>query len=44
MRNGASDAELTQFIGQTVHRKQEKHAGMENFDTVTNQPMILLDG
>jgi len=44
MRNGASDAEPMRFIGQTVLRKQEKHARMENIDIDTNQPMILIGG
>jgi len=44
MRNGASDTELTQIIGQAVHGKQEKHAGMEDIDVVANRPMILIGG
>ncbi|KAG1757253.1 molybdenum cofactor biosynthesis prote [Suillus lakei] len=35
MRRGASDAEL-------LNGKQEKHAGMEDIDVITNRPMILI--
>ena len=44
MRNGASDYELLQTIGRAVQGKREKHAGMEDIDTVTNRPMILIGG
>ncbi|KAI0094457.1 molybdenum cofactor biosynthesis prote [Irpex rosettiformis] len=44
IRGGATDGELLQTIGLAVHGKQEKHAGMEDIDTVTNRPMILIGG
>lgn len=44
MRRGASDEELLRTIGRAVQGKQEKHAGMEDIDTVTNRPMILIGG
>ncbi|KAH9951006.1 molybdenum cofactor biosynthesis prote [Amylocystis lapponica] len=44
LRKGASDAELLQTIGLAVSGKQEKHAGMEDIDVVTNRPMILIGG
>ncbi|KAG1754969.1 uncharacterized protein EDB91DRAFT_1096425 [Suillus paluster] len=42
MRCGASDAELLDVIGRAVQGKQEKHAGMEDIDVITNRPMILI--
>ncbi|GJE89676.1 molybdenum cofactor biosynthesis protein A [Phanerochaete sordida] len=44
MRQGATDEELQQTIGRAVQGKREKHAGMEDIDTVTNRPMILIGG
>ena len=44
MRLGASDTDLLQIVGRAVQGKQEKHAGMENIDVVTNRPMILIGG
>lgn len=44
MRQGATDGELLQTIGRAVQGKREKHAGMEDIDTVTNRPMILIGG
>ena len=44
MREGASDAQLAQIIGHAVHGKRARHAGMEDIDTVTNRPMILIGG
>jgi len=44
MRKGATDDELLQIIGRAVFGKQEKHAGMEDIDVVTNRPMILIGG
>ena len=44
MRRGATDAELLRTISLAVHGKREKHAGMEDIDTVTNRPMILIGG
>jgi hypothetical protein len=44
MRRGASDDDLLQIIGKAVQGKQEKHAGMENIDVITNRPMILIGG
>lgn len=44
MRVGASDSDLLQIIGRAVQEKQEKHAGMEDIDVVTNRPMILIGG
>lgn len=44
MRAGASDADLLEVIGRAVQGKQEKHAGMEDIDVVTNRPMILIGG
>ncbi|GLB35816.1 putative moaC family protein [Lyophyllum shimeji] len=44
MRKGATDDELLQIIGRAVFNKQEKHAGMEDIDVVTNRPMILIGG
>ena len=44
MRQGASDEELLHTISRAVHGKREKHAGMEDIDTVTNRPMILIGG
>jgi hypothetical protein len=44
MRRGASDSELLQIIGKAVRGKQEKHAGMDDIDVVTNRPMILIGG
>ncbi|KAF5385328.1 hypothetical protein D9615_001193 [Tricholomella constricta] len=44
LRKGASDEELLQTIGRAVFGKEEKHAGMENIDVVTNRPMILIGG
>ncbi|KAJ3528188.1 hypothetical protein NM688_g8028 [Phlebia brevispora] len=42
MRLGATDSQLLQTIGRAVQGKREKHAGMEDIDTVTNRPMILI--
>ena len=44
MRAGAGDAQLLQTVGRAVRGKLEKHAGMEDIDTVTNRPMILIGG
>ncbi|RDB28787.1 Molybdenum cofactor biosynthesis protein 1 [Hypsizygus marmoreus] len=44
LRRGASDDELLDIIGRAVSGKQEKHAGMEDIDVVTNRPMILIGG
>jgi cyclic pyranopterin phosphate synthase len=44
MRLGASDSDLLEIIGRAVQGKQEKHAGMEAIDVVTNRPMILIGG
>jgi len=44
MRRGAGDNELLDIIGRAVFAKQEKHAGMEDIDVVTNRPMILIGG
>lgn len=44
LRAGASDHDLLETIGVAVNGKKEKHAGMENIDTVTNRPMILIGG
>ncbi|KAH9897878.1 molybdenum cofactor biosynthesis prote [Cubamyces lactineus] len=44
MRAGASDSVLLGTIGRAVRGKQEKHAGMEDIDVVTNRPMILIGG
>ncbi|KAI0660595.1 molybdenum cofactor biosynthesis prote [Cubamyces menziesii] len=44
MRAGASDSALLGTIGRAVRGKQEKHAGMEDIDVVTNRPMILIGG
>lgn len=44
MRQGATDEELLHTIGRAVQGKKEKHAGMEDIDTVTNRPMILIGG
>lgn len=44
MRRGASDGELLDVIGRAVQGKQEKHAGMEDIDVITNRPMILIGG
>ncbi|CAL1694522.1 unnamed protein product [Somion occarium] len=44
MRQGASDEELLQTVGYAVRGKNEKHAGMEDIDVVTNRPMILIGG
>jgi cyclic pyranopterin phosphate synthase len=44
MRRGASDEDLLNVIGRAVQGKQEKHAGMEDIDVITNRPMILIGG
>jgi cyclic pyranopterin phosphate synthase len=44
MRLGAPDSDLLEIIGRAVQGKQEKHAGMENIDVITNRPMILIGG
>ncbi|CCM03755.1 uncharacterized protein FIBRA_05901 [Fibroporia radiculosa] len=44
MRRGTTDDELLETIGHAVRGKQEKHAGMEDIDVVTNRPMILIGG
>ncbi len=44
LRAGASDQELSETISLAVKGKKEKHAGMENIDTTTNRPMILIGG
>jgi molybdenum cofactor biosynthesis enzyme MoaA len=44
IRQGASDDQILQTIGMAVHGKKEKHAGMEDIDTITNRPMILIGG
>ena len=44
LRGGATDSELLHTIGRAVQGKHEKHAGMEDIDTVTNRPMILIGG
>ncbi len=44
MRQGATDAQLMQIVGRAVQGKRAKHAGMEEIDTVTNRPMILIGG
>lgn len=44
MRLGVPDSDLLEIIGRAVQGKQEKHAGMENIDVITNRPMILIGG
>jgi hypothetical protein len=44
MRRGASDEALLHVIRQALWGKQEKHPPMEEIDTVTNRPMILIGG
>lgn len=44
LRRGVTDAEILQTIGHAVRGKQEKHAGMQDIDVVTNRPMILIGG
>lgn len=44
LRAGVSDQELLETIGRAVKGKKEKHAGMDDIDTVTNRPMILIGG
>ncbi|KIP04146.1 hypothetical protein PHLGIDRAFT_76428 [Phlebiopsis gigantea 11061_1 CR5-6] len=44
MRQGAEDGELLHTIGRAVQGKRERHAGMEDIDTVANRPMILIGG
>lgn len=44
MRSGASEEELLQVIESAVWDKKEKHAGMDNINTQTNRPMILIGG
>ncbi|KAF7791224.1 hypothetical protein EIP86_002238 [Pleurotus ostreatoroseus] len=42
MRLGASDAQLLQIIGRAVQGKRAKHAGMEDIDTGTLVPLVLV--
>ncbi|KIO08535.1 hypothetical protein M404DRAFT_14549 [Pisolithus tinctorius Marx 270] len=42
MRRGANDTELLEVVRSAVWGKKEKHAGMDNIDTVSNRPMILI--
>lgn len=44
LRSGAPDDTILQTIGVAVRGKEEKHAGMENIDVITNRPMILIGG
>lgn len=44
LRSGASDNAILQTIGVAVHGKEEKHAGMEDIDVITNRPMVLIGG
>lgn len=44
MRRGADDDKLLEIVKSAVWGKKEKHAGMDNIDTVTNRPMILIGG
>jgi len=44
MRQGATDEDLMRTIGRAVGAKNEKHAGMEDIDVITNRPMILIGG
>lgn len=44
MRRGANDTELLEVVRSAVWGKKEKHAGMDNIDTVSNRPMILIGG
>ncbi|KAJ7631245.1 hypothetical protein FB45DRAFT_917949 [Roridomyces roridus] len=44
MRQGATDAQLLEIIGQAVQGKQEKHAAMQAIDVVANRPMIKIGG
>ncbi|KAI0962242.1 hypothetical protein AcV7_001123 [Taiwanofungus camphoratus] len=44
LRRGVTDAKILQTIGRAVRGKQEKHAGMQDIDVVTNRPMILIGG
>lgn len=44
MRRGADDGTLLEIVRSAVWGKKEKHAGMDNIDTVTNRPMILIGG
>ncbi|KAI6136400.1 hypothetical protein F5141DRAFT_1074369 [Pisolithus sp. B1] len=44
MRRGADDGKLLEIVRSAVWGKKEKHAGMDNIDTVTNRPMILIGG
>ncbi|KAG6332069.1 hypothetical protein ID866_7023 [Astraeus odoratus] len=44
IRHGADDDELLQIIRSAVWGKKEKHAGMDNIDTKSNRPMILIGG
>ncbi|KAI0756475.1 molybdenum cofactor biosynthesis prote [Daedaleopsis nitida] len=44
IRAGANDDALLSTIGRAVLGKQERHAGMEDIDVVTNRPMILIGG
>ncbi|KAH6917026.1 molybdenum cofactor synthesis-step 1 protein isoform 2 [Coprinopsis sp. MPI-PUGE-AT-0042] len=42
MREGATDEELLLIIRNALSNKKEKHAGMNDIDTKTNRPMILI--
>ncbi|KAG8950495.1 hypothetical protein FRC04_007510 [Tulasnella sp. 424] len=42
LRAGASDDELSALVGFAVGQKKAKHEEMEEIDTVTNRPMILI--
>jgi GTP 3',8-cyclase len=44
LREGATDEELLLIIRNALSNKKEKHAGMNDIDTKTNRPMILIGG
>lgn len=44
LRSGVPDDAILQTIGVAVRGKEEKHAGMEDIDVITNRPMILIGG
>ncbi|KAJ1723191.1 Molybdenum cofactor synthesis protein 1 [Coemansia erecta] len=44
LRNGASDADITETIGGAIKRKHRAHAGLDILSQLPNRPMIKIGG
>jgi len=44
MREGTTDSEVENIIGQAVYKKKKQHAGIDQLMKLTNRPMILIGG